>query len=216
MNFNPDSSPTNDLRLIAAHLHKCAWPTLYYGVVPFLLKGRNPRHVAEIGVAYGFHAHSILLSLPNVNYFGIDPYLPDYDAADIFCAEVSRVLSDPDRASAMNRLGNAVIEGLKVYGARANLIRKKSENAAPDFCEGFFDLVFVDGDHTFEGVMNDLNSWWPKVSDGGVLCGDDYLSFEGVRDALNDFTKKHSLNLKSTEKPGTNYPIWILEKPKSG
>lgn len=202
----------DDQLVLKNQFEKCAWPKLYYGVVPFLMRGKNPKNIAEIGVAYGYHAHSIMLSLPQVNYFGIDPYLADYDLDDVFCSEVSRVFFEPDRTQAMRRLGDAVAQSLSVYGQRANLIRKRSADAAQQFESGFFDLIFIDGDHTYDGVIGDLNAWWPKVMAGGILCGDDYVSFEGVRTALDEFVRANGLSLKSTEKPGTNYPIWILQK----
>lgn len=205
-------SVASDIEILRRAYNGCAWPSLYYGVVTFLLKGKNAKNVAEIGVAYGYHAHCILQTNPGISYFGIDPYLPDYDPEDVFCREVSSFFSEPDRGRAMARLRAVVSESLSVYGERVTLCHKKSEDAARDFHDGFFDLVFVDGDHTYNGVKADLNSWWPKIKSGGILCGDDWRSFEGVRAAVNEFAERNALHLKSTEKPGTNNPIWLIEK----
>ena len=49
---------------------------------------------------------------------------------------------------------------------------------SPDCAEAFesevFDVIFLDGDHSYEGVKRDLNAWWPKLKSGGLFCGDDY------------------------------------------
>lgn len=39
---------------------------------------------------------------------------------------------------------------------------------------GPFNLVFIDGDHSYEAIKSDIAAWWPLVKDGGVLCGHDY------------------------------------------
>ncbi len=36
-----------------------------------------------------------------------------------------------------------------------------------------FDLVFIDGDHSYEAVREDIEAWFPLVSANGILCGDD-------------------------------------------
>ena len=32
-----------------------------------------------------------------------------------------------------------------------------------------FDLIFIDADHTYEGVKSDFNNYLPMLSEGGVL-----------------------------------------------
>ena len=34
--------------------------------------------------------------------------------------------------------------------------------------------------------FEDIKYWTPKVKHGGLIIGDDYLAFEGVRKAVND------------------------------
>lgn len=62
-----------------------------------------------------------------------------------------------------------------------------------------FDLIFVDGDHTYQGALSDMNDSWPMVRRGGVMMVDDVFhknnwdklsdgSFNfGVAQALWDF-----------------------------
>jgi len=42
--------------------------------------------------------------------------------------------------------------------------------------EGGFDLVFVDGDHTFEGVKADVQKFWHHVNPGGYMGLDDTIN----------------------------------------
>jgi len=43
------------------------------------------------------------------------------------------------------------------------------------------DVVFVDADHGYNGVVADIQAWRPLLADGGVLCGHDY-SYSGWPD----------------------------------
>ena len=64
------------------------------------------------------------------------------------------------------------------------------------------DLVYIDGDHSYKAVKDDLNHWWPKIKLGGWLTGDDWEwkdkddpSREGPKPAVNEFVLKHGLVL---------------------
>lgn len=44
--------------------------------------------------------------------------------------------------------------------------------------------VFLDGDHSEDGVSRDIGAWWPKVRSNGLLGGDDVWVFPGVKAAV--------------------------------
>jgi predicted O-methyltransferase YrrM len=48
-----------------------------------------------------------------------------------------------------------------------------SERAAKIFKDETIDLLFIDGDHLFKNFYQELTIWYPKVKDGGVICGHD-------------------------------------------
>lgn len=35
--------------------------------------------------------------------------------------------------------------------------------------------IYVDARHDYCGVMDDLNAWWPKLREGGLAAGHDYV-----------------------------------------
>lgn len=47
------------------------------------------------------------------------------------------------------------------------------------------DMVFIDGDHTYEGAKRDMLIWKDRVAKGGMICGHDY-SWDGVFQALRE------------------------------
>jgi len=48
-----------------------------------------------------------------------------------------------------------------------------SESAARIFKDGILDLVFIDADHSYGSIKQDIELWLPKVKAGGILCGHD-------------------------------------------
>ncbi|MCP3943387.1 MAG: class I SAM-dependent methyltransferase [Desulfobacteraceae bacterium] len=48
-----------------------------------------------------------------------------------------------------------------------------SLSAAKIFKNNSCDLIFIDGDHSYEAVKRDIDSWFPKLRKGGLLCGHD-------------------------------------------
>lgn len=67
----------------------------------------------------------------------------------------------------------------------------------------FFDLIYIDGDHETQGVLTDLELYYPLVKSSGVVCGDDWL-LSTVRTAVEMFAQEHQLTIYA----GCNF--WFL------
>lgn len=44
--------------------------------------------------------------------------------------------------------------------------------------KGLVDMVFVDGEHSYEGCTGDINNWMPNLKKGGILAVHDYKKGE--------------------------------------
>jgi hypothetical protein len=66
------------------------------------------------------------------------------------------------------------------FAPRGLILRGLSLDVAPMLPDGYFDLVYLDADHSYEAVMQDLAAWRPKLRAGGTLGGHDYI--DGVRE----------------------------------
>ena len=174
-----------DKKLIEENKQSCSWFGSY-GIITHLAEMVGAKSILEIGVAYGYHADFMCTILPSINYIGVDPYEAGYDLNDIFCLDVQKLFNEAIPQNAMNRLFNVVSSNLHKFEGRAKLIREKSWIAADQFADGSFDLVYIDGDHTYEGVKKDLNAWYPKIRVGGIICGDD-IGWAGVKQAVDEF-----------------------------
>lgn len=57
-------------------------------------------------------------------------------------------------------------------------------------------LIYIDAAHQEEAVFRDLSHYWPLLAPGGVLLGDDFVHFPGVRAAATRFAADNQLALE--------------------
>lgn len=96
--------------------------------------------------------------------------------------------------------------------------REYSIEAAKHFPDEYFDFIYIDADHTYEGCRADIESWYPKVKKGKFLCGDDYVRTQDpvgikyeVKRAVNNFAQEKKL--KVYELPGNEWATgWVIIK----
>lgn len=68
-----------------------------------------------------------------------------------------------------------------------NLIKEYSHNVSAIFADKSVDLVYIDGDHSYEAVNKDIELYLPKIKQGGILAGHDYSkSWPGVVKAVDE------------------------------
>lgn len=84
----------------------------------------------------------------------------------------------------------AYITKLSLWG-RVMLLSCDSVAASYYFKPGEVDLIYVDGGHDYESVVQDITNWLPKLKKGGVMLGDD-LDWPDVRKALDDLSLNYS------------------------
>ncbi len=68
-------------------------------------------------------------------------------------------------------------------------------------------LIYIDASHDYEDVLIDLQEYYDLLQPGGVMFGDDYIAWEGVRQAVDEFTSKRGIHLSVEE---NNF--WVIKK----
>jgi hypothetical protein len=78
------------------------------------------------------------------------------------------------------------INNIKGFEDRAIMIRATSAIASDIFADESLDFVYIDANHAYEFVKEDVAKWWPKVKKGGWLCGHDFLKIDWWQDQAFD------------------------------
>ena len=75
---------------------------------------------------------------------------------------------------------------------------KQSSRAASYVLKGPFDFIYIDANHDYLHVMEDIGLWIPKVIQGGFLGGHDYgaPSCPGVKVAVDEVFGKPFMTFK--------------------
>ena len=136
---------------------------------------------AELGVMKGRTFLELLERNPRLTLVGVDIWQAWADKDNHVGG---RSYSDVDFEATYATLKDKVAP----YGARAKLLRMKTVYAASLYGDKAFDFVFIDADHTYEGVRADIDAWLPKVRPGGWLMGHDFNAkdFPGVIKAVTE------------------------------
>lgn len=173
-------------------------------MIEYIKKNYNNKQLvgAEIGVAYGENAFNIL-SVLNINkMFLIDPYEITQDFP--FDQQI-----DWTRHKNPDEIYNICRKKLQPFKEKIVFIKKPSNQAAKDINLGL-DFLYIDGNHKYEYIKNDLNLYYPLVKPNGIIGGDDFSgSFIGVSKAVLEFVNKNNLELY-----GKNKDWWFIKKPK--
>lgn len=84
------------------------------------------------------------------------------------------------------------------FGDRAVFLRGESVVMAQQVPDHSLALLYIDGDHSYDGVTNDLNAWVPKVMRGGIVALHDFENPNyGVNQALRDYCRTHQKTIVS-------------------
>lgn len=80
------------------------------------------------------------------------------------------------------------------YSSFSTLIRKFFDDAVDDFKDNSIDLLHIDGLHTYEAVMNDFNTWKPKLTKNAIVLFHDISEVKedfGVYKLWEELTEKY-------------------------
>lgn len=167
--------------------------------LPEFFKEMGFANVAEIGVFRGEYTE--VLAKSGLDVWAIDPWLayPDYP-----------YYNKDDEQWREDENYNITVERLKPY-PNVQIIRKTSMDALVHFEDNSLDAVYIDGNHSFKYVAEDICEWIKKVKPGGWICGHDY--FYGnpkkmhVRYVVDAYVEAHAIQ-----------NLWILGRKhaKSG
>lgn len=150
----------------------------------------------EIGVAEANYSVVLLDNIPGLKLHLVDPW--------------EKYSGNQRGGGNEKQHGNYKImtDKLMPYGKDHKIVvyRKISMEAVREFEDESLDFVYIDGNHNFDYVMEDLVAWGRKVKVGGIISGHDYYHFteSGVVEAVDAYIK------------GNNIREWYLTPEREG
>lgn len=165
-----------------------AWFLNHYGKWRWFIRREGLREktlkILEIGSWEGMSAHFFLSHLPRAHLTAVDTWMGSEEHS-----------VEPEQLFACFQENvSGFVERLDVRRMSSDDFFESLDMSDPDFQP--FDLVHVDGDHSFEQVRRDAESAWRAVRDGGYIVFDDYFwvpipgSAGNPGEAINGFLRE--------------------------
>ncbi len=124
----------------------------------------------EVGVFKGEFSKQILSKWPGTLYM-VDPWRP---LGDEYIDYSNHINHSTVYSESMGNIGG--------FEDRAIMIRSLSEQAVDLFEDKSLDFVYIDANHAYDYIKQDIELWYPKVKNGGLISGDDYLDMDWYTD----------------------------------
>ncbi len=139
----------------------------------------------EIGVFDGEHAYQILKHLNIKKLYLIDPYTNN-----------TNYKGDPMSNSNFLSLAKSKAKKLlKPFKDKIVWIEKLSKDAIGDIKEKL-DFIYIDGNHFYPHIDNDLENYYTLLKQDGIFSGHDFSDgWIDVVIAINKFAAKRNLNI---------------------
>jgi len=164
----------SDISIFGSHYGDAS----YYADFAGLAKKYAPRRILEIGVRFGYSGYAMCLGalaagMTNVEYVGMD--------AEYF--SMNGVLSNVHAKNNLARLSGHV-------AATVLSVNTQLQPLPPSVLFSRFQLVNVDGDHSYDGCLKDMNAVWPLLDPGGIMIVDD-TGMTDVKRAIETFLSEN-------------------------
>lgn len=133
--------------------------------------------VAEIGILRGHFSAKIYEALSPSLYYMIDPWR-------VFPSAVYEDYREYEQSH-----WDAICEKVrdKFEGEPGiRILRTTSLEAAAQMPPASLDFIYLDGNHSYEAVREDLPAWYRILKPGGIMAGHDW-DLPGVRKAVEEF-----------------------------
>jgi len=151
---------------------------------------------AEIGVHRGGFAAELINNVQPRKFHLIDPwhYEPSVEYKNSWYGGVAKGKQeemDVRYKCVQQRFSQEIASG------QVEINRGFSDVVSSQFAADYFDWVYIDGNHLYEFVKKDLESYFSKLKRGGLLIGDDYGTKgwwnDGVTKAVDEFAKRSDI-----------------------
>lgn len=158
--------------------------TTYYGCLSGLARSVRPRRILEIGTGFGLSAAALLSACDQVELFvslDLGIFANQYQFPESNLAFAARKIHawgrkrgiPPERVRFFQvntqPLGKSDNDNIACQAPHWSTLLELRQLLAPES----FDVLFVDGKHTEDGLYQDMRTFWRFLRPGGLLLCDD-------------------------------------------
>jgi hypothetical protein len=159
---------------------------------------------AELGVFMGLFSKQIIKTLNPIKHYMVDIWDGEMTSGD---KDGNNIIQIKDMNDIYLNLKNEYIDNNQI-----EIIKDKSQNFLKNISDDYFDFIYVDGDHTYSAVYQDMILSLSKIKNNGFLCGHDYIDNYEVQHAVNDFCKNFNQKISGITKDGCPSFLIVVNK----
>lgn len=188
-----------------------------------ILGKKNIEYACEVGVAWGEYSWQILASIPSIKKL----YLVDlWKHQEKNYVDYSNVSDDH-----FKWWFNKAKEYVSKWSDKVEFLIGYSNEMCNKIPDNSLDWVYIDARHDYLGCKEDIESYWPKLKNNGIMSGHDYLeSYEvtgseadwsicydgsintgAVKGAVDEFARNNNLQVLVSYKED-NWHTWSIIK----
>lgn len=191
-------SPPN----IPVNLGKAWWTSQTHESVLQRLVGPSTKNIIEIGSFVGRSTLAWLRMAPNATIWCIDPW-----EGDVRCDDTMRYKDHHPEADVFEQF----VQNTWDVRERVRMLRMCSKNGLNCLWESVSftdyridpDLIYVDGDHTKQAVLDDIRAS-KDLFDTSIICGDDF-HWTSVNEALQELRRREEIDFIA------HGNVWVLD-----
>lgn len=149
-----------------------------------ILADNKAKTGAEIGTLRGEFADKMFKMIPGLSLYCVDPY---------------EVYSGYREHREEGELKGYELDAKKLLkDQQVEFVKEYSVKASKQFATNELDFVYIDANHAFRHVVDDIDSWYPKIAHGGIVAGHDFIKHKKSRglhvvEAVTAFCEAYSI-----------------------
>jgi hypothetical protein len=161
--------------------------------------------IVELGVFRGEFAEEIFTRMNPKELYLVDIWSGSFGSGD----------KDGNNHTVIDNMEN-VFFGLRdkyKFESTVHVIKKNTVDFLNSCSDNSFDMIYVDADHTYSAVTNDLELSFSKLKNTGILCGHDYIQGSEIQQAVDNFCYKYKQKIVAITKDGC--PTFLIQINKN-
>lgn len=167
-----------------------------YGAFPKLINELGFTTGAEVGVAKGRFSKHLCVYCPKLKLYCVDAW------------ELFNGCTHGETKEGMEKL--YLNAKARLASLNCQIVRDWSANAVKRFANESLDFVYIDAEHDYDHVYEDIQGWSKKVKKGGIVAGHDYITPKDILKKLPRSTSKDYNKTNYSAKRAVD--TWVTKK----